>query len=269
MRLTLLTRSSIAVSRSCFFSCLEDAEMPNHAVAQKNEVTYFHELLVERGYKPDEVCVMRHTQKIPKNFHQMLDRWAHAEPDVFNNYQQGQVGPAGSTLAKAKYLASFIGYEPGKAKFVGLYKHTRSPRRMSPDRYRSLPENQDLVRRGVVFTDRKADHLWFYLRGLKDLEDLKFRLVIDWPGRPNGWCRWADPDRNKFRILERSDLIGNAARRNEQAPRLRELRVVGQLDEQRHVVTRKEQAFLRKYLFHGRDYGTCFLCGKSSRLNCL
>jgi hypothetical protein len=235
--------------------------MLNQQSDQKRELPYFHELLIDRGYKPDEVCVMRHTQKSPKNFHQVLYRWAHDEPSVFNNYQRGHGGPAGSTLAKAKYLASFIGYKPRRAKFVGLYRHTRTPRLMSPASYRSLPENQDLERRGVVFTDRKTDHRWFYLGELKDFEDLKFKLVIDWPGRPNGWCRWAGPDHNKFRILEGSDLISNATS-NGLPPPPGELNILGQLDDRRRVVTRKEQAFLRKHLFQGRDHGTCFVCGQ-------
>jgi hypothetical protein len=42
----------------------------------------------------------------------------------------------------------------------------------------------------------------------------------------------------------------------------KELTVLGQLDEERLVSTRKEQAFLRKYLLGGRDDGKCFLCGE-------
>jgi hypothetical protein len=38
--------------------------------------------------------------------------------------------------------------------------------------------------------------------------------------------------------------------------------VLGQLDEERRVLTRKEQAFLRKHLLGGNDYGECFLCGE-------
>ena len=235
--------------------------MLSETSSKKSDVGFFHELLIERGYMPDEVCVMRHTQKNPRNFDKLLDRWAHEEPEVFNNYQRGQGGPAATTLANANYLASFIGYEPGRARFVGLYRHTRKPLRMSPERYRALPENRDLSRRGIIFTDRKRDHFWFYLRQSRDFEDLKFKLVIDWPGRPNGWCRWAGPDHNKFRILEGADLISNA-QTNGLPPPPGELNIVGELDDRRHVVTRKEQAFLRKYLFRGRDYGTCFLCRK-------
>jgi hypothetical protein len=42
----------------------------------------------------------------------------------------------------------------------------------------------------------------------------------------------------------------------------KELAVLGRLDEKRLVSTRKEQAFLRKHLLGGKDYGECFVCGE-------
>ncbi len=41
-----------------------------------------------------------------------------------------------------------------------------------------------------------------------------------------------------------------------------ELTVLGQLDEERRVLARKEQALLRKHLLGGSDDGRCFLCGE-------
>jgi hypothetical protein len=43
-------------------------------------------------------------------------------PDLFNAYQQTQGRKVEKAMTKAGYVASFIGHEPGKALFVGLYK---------------------------------------------------------------------------------------------------------------------------------------------------
>lgn len=42
----------------------------------------------------------------------------------------------------------------------------------------------------------------------------------------------------------------------------KELAIIGELEEERRVSTRKEQHQLRKYMFDGKDYGWCFLCGE-------
>jgi hypothetical protein len=41
-----------------------------------------------------------------------------------------------------------------------------------------------------------------------------------------------------------------------------ELTILGRLEEERRVSTRKEQQRLRKHLLDGKDYGWCFLCGE-------
>lgn len=48
--------------------------------------------------------------------------WLAAEkPDVFNAYQQTQGEKLEKVMTGAAYVVSFIGHEPGKAIFVGLY----------------------------------------------------------------------------------------------------------------------------------------------------
>lgn len=42
----------------------------------------------------------------------------------------------------------------------------------------------------------------------------------------------------------------------------KELTILGRLEEERRVSTRKEQQRLRKHLLDGKDYGWCFLCGE-------
>ena len=67
-----------------------------------------------------------------------------------------------------------------------------------------------------------------------------------------------------FKLITGKRLPEDAAVNGSQEPRpsRKELTVLGQLDEERRVVTRKEQAFLRRHLLEGKDYGKCFLCGE-------
>lgn len=39
----------------------------------------FNDLLIGRGIKPEQVCVMRHTRKSLKNFRELLEDWARNE----------------------------------------------------------------------------------------------------------------------------------------------------------------------------------------------
>lgn len=177
----------------------------------------FDELLRKRGIDPEKVLVMRHVEKTPKDFRKRLEDWARNEPDLFNSYQRGQGSTSRISLAKAAYLASFIGHEPGKAKFVGLYRHSRKPRKVSHAQYLRIPENRELARHGLVFHSHPV-HLWFYLESVKRFEDLKLKLTIKWPGRPNAWYRWADPDRNNFHILEGGNLLRKSRALEEDEP---------------------------------------------------
>jgi hypothetical protein len=48
--------------------------------------------------------------------------WLAAErPELFNAYQQTQTENVERAMQKARYVASFIGREPGKSLYIGLY----------------------------------------------------------------------------------------------------------------------------------------------------
>ena len=47
---------------------------------------------------------------------------------LYNAYQQTQGKVVEKAMKKAEYVASFIGHEPGKALFVGLYKNAKPPK---------------------------------------------------------------------------------------------------------------------------------------------
>ncbi|MSP83999.1 MAG: hypothetical protein EXQ94_14095 [Alphaproteobacteria bacterium] len=79
-----------------------------------------NDLLTDVGIDPSGVLVMRHRPG-EREFQRALPWLAAGKPDLYNAYQQTQ-GPKGEDAVKrAKYVASFIGHQPGKALFVGIY----------------------------------------------------------------------------------------------------------------------------------------------------
>jgi hypothetical protein len=67
-----------------------------------------------------------------------------------------------------------------------------------------------------------------------------------------------------YKLITGKRLPNDAAVNGSEKPAgpRKELTILGQLDEKRRVLARKEQAFLRKHLLGGNDYGRCFLCGE-------
>ena len=83
------------------------------------------ELLRGRDIDPGMVLAMRHRPQVPR-FRRILPLLAAEHPELYNAYQQTQKPREEKMLLRAGYLASFIGHEPGKALFVGLYRNGKS-----------------------------------------------------------------------------------------------------------------------------------------------
>ena len=80
-----------------------------------------NDLFRSEGFDPKGVIVFRHRPKEPK-LRRVLPWLVDENHEVFNAYQQTQ-GPAiEKAMQRAKFVASFIGHEAGKALFVGLYQ---------------------------------------------------------------------------------------------------------------------------------------------------
>lgn len=83
-----------------------------------------NDLLTGKKIDPKQVIVMRHRPHEPE-LNKVLPWLAVERPDVFNAYQQTQgekLEGVIQSLTGTGYVASFIGRQPGKALFVGLYK---------------------------------------------------------------------------------------------------------------------------------------------------
>ena len=73
-----------------------------------------NDLLRAKGIDPTTVLVMRHRPFEPE-LNKVLPWLAAERPDVFNAYQQTQSEKVERAMRNAKYVASFIGHEGGKA----------------------------------------------------------------------------------------------------------------------------------------------------------
>jgi GIY-YIG catalytic domain len=146
-----------------------------------------NDLLLARSINPESVLVFRHRPKETALRHVLP--WLAAERhDVYNAYQRIHGPKVETALAKADYVASFIGHSAGKALFVGLYRRGEL-RSVTRDECLAFPEFKALSDFGM---HEKRDSFQLF-----DLERTDFyahwagRLVIEWPPRRRAWWGWA------------------------------------------------------------------------------
>lgn len=166
-----------------------------------------NDILVKQGINPETVLVLRHRPTQPE-LRKVLPWLATEKPQIYNAYQQTQTPRVESQMKKAEYVASFIGHEPGKALFVGLYKRGKS-RPLTKATYWKVPENIEL-RKFVQwdYNEKRPSVLWFDLKLTEICDEWKGKLVVKWPPPDRSWSRWVN-EKNKFpihAILEESDL---------------------------------------------------------------
>ena len=168
----------------------------------------FNDLLKKNGIDPDKVLVLRHRPKEPE-LRKALPWLAIEHPDVFNAYQATQNPRAESAMSRSVYVAAFIGHEPGKAVFVGLYRQCGS-RPVAFEELRKQPAFQALERLGnnADPPPPTQEFLLFDLQLTAVLSDWKGRLIIRWPPPELSWFRWAGRSQMAIdAILEESSLV--------------------------------------------------------------
>jgi hypothetical protein len=173
----------------------------------------FNDLLVKENFDPREILVFRHRPQ-EQQLNKVLPWLAAERPELFNAYQQTQgerVEGALKKLTGCGYVASFLGREPGKALFVGLYKIISSKPLTYEEFWRvpALAELKGLGMKGWA-ENVEADPpsvLWFDLSLTGFYAHWKGKLIVGWPGPERVWSRRAD--RNEFpvvAVLEESAL---------------------------------------------------------------
>lgn len=162
-----------------------------------------NELFKNKGIDPQHVLVLRHRPHEPE-LNKVLPWLAAEKPDVFNAYQQTQGEKLEKVMASmigSGYVASFIGHEPGKALFIGLYSIGKT-KPLTLKQYWQVPAHVEMKAFGMRgFTGDKGRKtvLWFNL-ALTDLfSSWKGKLVVGWPPPERSW--WRRAHRNEIPVL--------------------------------------------------------------------
>ena len=159
-----------------------------------------NDLLTGKGIDPQQVLVMRHRPKEP-GLNKVLPWLAAEKPEVFNAYQATQGPRVEKVMLRARYVASLIRHQPGKALFIGLYRIEGS-RPLTYEQFWSVPafiEMKAFGMKGFTAEDGRSSTLWFEL-ALRDFyAPWKGKLVVGWPPPERSWWRWAN--QNEFPVL--------------------------------------------------------------------
>lgn len=152
-----------------------------------------NDLLGGKGIDPQRVLVLRHRPWEPQ-LNKVLPWLAAEKPNLFNAYQQTQAERVEGAMKRAAHVAAFIGREPGKALFVGLYS-VKESKPISRKQFWAIPANVELKAFGMNgFTeeDPRSSCLWFDLALTDFYPHWKGKLIVSWPGKELSWWRWAD-----------------------------------------------------------------------------
>jgi hypothetical protein len=187
-----------------------------------------NDLLRSNSIEPAGVFVLRHRPSEPE-LRKVLPWLAAEKPEVFNAYQQTQGPKLERSLKAAAYVASFIGHEPGKALFIGLYGVGAS-NPLTREQFWQIPayiEMKAFGMRGFAEDDPRSVTLWFDLALTEFYQSWKGKLIVEWPPPERSW--WRRAHRNEMpvsAILEDSALDTAVPTWNEITLTREELRVL-------------------------------------------
>ncbi len=159
-----------------------------------------NDLLKGRGIDSQQVLVMRHRPPEPE-LYKVLPWLAAERPELFNAYQQSQGERVERAMQGAKYIVSFLGREPGKALFVGLYS-IEGWTEMTREACSKLPGNVELTAlgmKGFSGEDTRSSVLWFDLALTDFYAHWKGKLIVSWPPPEISW--WRRAHRNEMPVI--------------------------------------------------------------------
>ena len=126
-------------------------------------------LLEDRGFDP------KSRAKITRHETDDLDVRRLLAEGYFEEYQNFQ----GRPVFEADHVVSAIGYGPGLARFIGVFRKVGR-----------LPKGARKLSRGFPYQRMRVSHCYFY-KLIRDrrYKDLEGRVVFRWNGREIGWCQ--------------------------------------------------------------------------------
>jgi hypothetical protein len=150
-----------------------------------------NDLLRGKGFDLQKILVLRH-RPTEHDLRGVLPLLAADSPDLFNAYQQTHGPKVEKAMLSASYVASFIGHEPGRALYVGLYKIGKT-KPLTHAQYWRVPAYIELKKLGMQgFTGTKRPAcLWFDLQLTDFYSQWKGKLIVDWPPPERAWWRRA------------------------------------------------------------------------------
>jgi hypothetical protein len=154
------------------------------------------DLLEDEEIDPRRVIVLRHRPH-ERELNKVLPWLAADTPEIFNAFQQTQspkLERAMHILEGDGYIASFIGQEPGKATFIGLYSIVGS-RPLTYDQFWQVEAYKELKKHGMKGWESKVTGpsfvLWFDLALTGFYSQWKGKLIVKWPSPERVWWRRA------------------------------------------------------------------------------
>ena len=162
-----------------------------------------NKLLVDKDIDPKQVLVLRHRPHEPE-LNKVLPWLAAERPDLFNAYQQTQRERLQKVMAGMTgvgHVASFIGQEPGKALFVGLYSIVGS-NPLTYKQFWQIPAYVEMSAfglKGWTHEEKEKTVLWLDLVLTDFYASWKGKLIVGWPPPERSW--WRRAHRNKFPVL--------------------------------------------------------------------
>ncbi|QDU44535.1 hypothetical protein Mal52_30180 [Symmachiella dynata] len=163
-----------------------------------------NDLFKSHGIDPKSVIVMRH-RPIEPELRKVLPWLAAEHPDTYNAYQQSQGPRLEKSMQRAQYVASFIGHQPSKGLFVGLYKVVNW-KEYPRQKFWKMPGAKQLQTFGMLETKRE-EFLWFNLPLTEFYSAWKGKLVITWPGNERSWWRWAERNTIPIGAIHEQSLL--------------------------------------------------------------
>jgi hypothetical protein len=171
-----------------------------------------NDLFQAQQIDPRNVLVLRHRPHEPE-LRKVLPWLAAEKPAVFNAYQQTQgerLERVMDAMVGSGLVASFIGHEPGKALFVGLYSIVAA-KPLTYEQFWKVPAYVEMKAFGMEGWVRensdKTSKLWFDLKRRDFYDTWQGKLVVRWPPPERSW--WRRAHRNEIpvaAILEESAL---------------------------------------------------------------
>src|SRR5262249_42525127 len=130
----------------------------------------------------------------------------------FNAYQQTQGEKVEKAMQDAGYVASFVGHNPGKALFVGLYTIGAS-KPLTRDEFWQVPAYIEMKAFGMTgfgFADSRSSILWFDLALTDFYASWKGKLIVGWPPPERSWWRRAHKNVMPVLAILEDSALGSA-----------------------------------------------------------